>query len=143
VLSYIEDIVVANKNKENYISDLAETFANMREAKLKLDPEKCVFEITRGKVIGCLVSTKGIEANPDKIMAIIKMQPPQRRKHVQKLTGPITYLNRFILKLPERSLPFFAILRGSTKVDWGAEQHKSFDDLKSYLEQLPTLSSPE
>jgi hypothetical protein len=75
VLSYVDDIVVVSKKKENYVADLAETFTNMREAKLKLNPEKCVFEITKGKVLGCLVSTKGIEANPDKIRAITQMQP--------------------------------------------------------------------
>jgi hypothetical protein len=52
-------------------------------------------------------------------------------------------LNRFILKLAERSLPFFVVLRGSGKADWGVEQQKAFDDLKSYLEHLPTLSSLE
>jgi hypothetical protein len=58
VLSYIDDIVMVCKKKGNYIADLAETFLNMREAKLKLNPEKCVFGITKGKVLGCLVSTK-------------------------------------------------------------------------------------
>jgi hypothetical protein len=76
VLSYIDDIVVVSKKKENFIVDLAETFANMREAKLKLNPEKCVFRVTKGKVLGCLVSMKGIEANPNKIRAITQMQPP-------------------------------------------------------------------
>jgi hypothetical protein len=71
------------------------------------------------------------------------MRPPQNRKDVQKLTGQITSLNRFISKLAKCSLPFFAILRGFAKVEWGAEQQKSFDDLKSYLEKLPMLSSPE
>jgi hypothetical protein len=89
VLSYIVDIVVVSKKKENYIVDLAETFVNMREAKLKLNPEKCIFRITKGKVLACLVSTKGIEANPDKIRAITQMQPPQSRKDIQKLTGRI------------------------------------------------------
>jgi hypothetical protein len=70
VLSYIDDIVVVSKKKETYIVDLAETFANMREVKLKLNLEKCVFGITKGKVLGCLVSMKGIEANSDKIRAI-------------------------------------------------------------------------
>jgi hypothetical protein len=68
--SYVDDIVVVNKKKEKYLVDLAETFTNMREAKLKLNLEKCVFGITRGKVFRCLMSTKGIEANPDKIRAI-------------------------------------------------------------------------
>jgi hypothetical protein len=96
---------------------LAETFANMRETKLKLNPEKCVFGVTRGKVLRCLISTNGIEANPDKIRAITQMQPPQSRKDVQKLTGQIASLNQFISKLEERSLPFFTILRGSTKIE--------------------------
>jgi hypothetical protein len=87
VLSYVDDIVVANRKKDAYISDLAETFMNMHEARPKLNPEKCIFGITRGKVLGCLVSTKGIEANPDKIRAITQMQLPQSRKDVQKLTG--------------------------------------------------------
>jgi hypothetical protein len=63
VLSYVDDIVMASKKKDNYISDMVETFTNMCEARLKLNPEKCIFEITRGKVLGCLVSMKGIEAN--------------------------------------------------------------------------------
>jgi hypothetical protein len=75
VFSCVDDIVVVSKEKASHISDLTETFVNMREAKLKLNPEKCVFGETRGKVLGCLVSTKGIEAIPDKIKAILQMHP--------------------------------------------------------------------
>jgi hypothetical protein len=60
-------------------------------------------------VLGCLVSTKGIEASHNKIKVIIQMQPPQIRKDVQKLTGRITALNMFIVKLAQRSLPFFSV----------------------------------
>jgi hypothetical protein len=119
VLSYVDDIVVISKTKETYISDLAKTFINMHEARLKLNPEKCIFEITKGKVLSCLVSIKGIEVNPDKIMALIHMQPPQSRKDVQKLTCRIALLNQFVSKLAEHSLPFFVVLRGSRKFDWG------------------------
>jgi hypothetical protein len=93
VLSYVDDIVVVSKKRENYIVDLAKTFTNMHEARIKLNPENCVFGITKGKVLGCLVSTKGIKANPDKIKTIIQMQPPQSRKDVQKLTCRIASLN--------------------------------------------------
>jgi hypothetical protein len=82
VLSYVDDIVMASKKKTSYISDLAETYANMREAWLKLNPKKCIFGGTRGKVLGCLVSMKGIEANPDKIRAILQMQLLQNRKEI-------------------------------------------------------------
>jgi hypothetical protein len=135
--------VTVSKKRENYVVDLVETFVNMHEVRLKLNPEKCVFGTTTGKVLGYLVSTKGIEANPHKIKAIIQMQPPQSRKDVQKLTGQIASLNRFISKLAEHSLPFFTILRGFTNMEWGVEHQKAFDDLKSYLQHLPTQSSPE
>jgi hypothetical protein len=53
VLSYVDDIVLASRMKDTYISDLAETFVNIREARLKLNPEKCIFRVTKGKVLGC------------------------------------------------------------------------------------------
>jgi hypothetical protein len=62
------------------------------------------------------------------------MQPPQTKKEVQKLMGCIAALNKFKAKLVERSLPFFSILRGSTRVEWGLEQHKAFEDLNAYLQ---------
>jgi hypothetical protein len=76
VFNYVNDIVVASKKKSTDISNQAETFANMREAHLRLNPEKCVFGECRGKVLRCVVSLNGIEANPDKIGAITKMKPP-------------------------------------------------------------------
>jgi hypothetical protein len=75
VLSYIDDIVVASKKKALYISDLTETFANMHDSKPKLNPDKCVFGVTSGKLLGCLVSTTGIEASPEKINAILQVEP--------------------------------------------------------------------
>jgi hypothetical protein len=58
----------------------------MREARLKLNAEKCIFGITKRKVLGFLVSIKGIEANPDTIRALIQIQPSQSRKDMYKLT---------------------------------------------------------
>jgi hypothetical protein len=85
----------------------------MRAANLKLNPEKCVFDIHKGKVLGCLVSTKVIEANPDKTRALVEMKDPVSVKDVQKLTGRVAALNRFIPKAAERSLAFFQVLRSA------------------------------
>jgi hypothetical protein len=71
--TYVDDIVVASKNKEHHLADLAETFANMREARLRLNPEKCIFGVRQGKILGYLVSHRGIEANSSKIQAIKDM----------------------------------------------------------------------
>jgi hypothetical protein len=112
-------------------------------AQLKLNLEKCVFGISRGKLLGCLVSVKGIKANPDKIKAIVHMKPPGSRKEVQRLTGRIAALNQFMAKIAERSLPFFKVLRGSDTFEWGPEQKEAFEALKEYIQKLPTLASPQ
>jgi hypothetical protein len=80
VFAYVDDIVVASRKKDTKLQDLAETFANMRRAQLKLNPEKCIFGVHRGKVLGYLVSLKGIDANPDKINAISNMKPLGSKK---------------------------------------------------------------
>jgi hypothetical protein len=76
IFTYVDDIVVASKNKEDHLADLGETFTNMRDARLRLNPEKCVFGVRQGKILDYLVSYRGIEANPTKIQAITNMTPP-------------------------------------------------------------------
>jgi hypothetical protein len=113
VLTYVDDIIVKSTKKENHIADLQETFANFRQAGLKLNPEKCVFRVKKGKFLGCLVSTKGIKANPNKIEAILRMEPPSTKKGAQRLTGRLASLNRFISRSAERNLPFFKVLKSA------------------------------
>ena len=108
-----------SKDEGDHIADLKETFANLREAGLKLNPEKCVFGVSRGKMLGYIIGPEGIRANLDKIKAIISMVEPSTKKEVQKLTGRIAALNRFISKSAECILPFFKALRGGDKVEWG------------------------
>jgi hypothetical protein len=113
--------------------DLQETFANFRKAGLKLNPDKCVFGVKKSKFLGCLVSTKGIEA-------IIRMEPPKSTKGAQRLTWRLASLNRFISKSTERNLPVFEMLKSDEVFQWGLVQQKAFEDLKQYLIQLTTLT---
>jgi hypothetical protein len=118
ILASVDDIVVKSIQRRDHIGDLAETFTNLRAVNLRLNPEKCVFDIHKGKILGCLVSTKGIEENPDKIKALIEMQDLVSVKDVQKLTGRVAALNRFIPRAAERSLPFFQVLRSCKNFQW-------------------------
>jgi hypothetical protein len=113
VLTYVDDIIVKSMKQANRIDDLQETFANFRRASLKLNPEKCVFGVKKGTFLSCLVSTKGIEANPSKIEAILRMEPPKSRNGAQRLTGRLASLNRFISRSTERNLPFFEVLKSA------------------------------
>jgi hypothetical protein len=132
VLTYVDDIIVKSTKQENHIADLQETFANFRQAGLKLNPEKCVFGVKKGKFLGCLVSTKGIEANPSKIEAILCMEPPSTKKGAQWLAGRFASLNRFISRSAERNLPFLEILTSAEVFQWGPAQQKAFEELKQY-----------
>ena len=105
-----------SKNETDHIADLREIFANLREAGLKLNTEKCVFGVSRGKMLGYIIVPEFIRANRDKTKAIISMVEPSTKNEVQKLTGRIAALSRFMSKSAERSLPFFKALRGGDKV---------------------------
>jgi hypothetical protein len=124
VLTYVDDIIVKSTKQENHVADLQETFANFRQAGLKLNLEKCVFGVKKGKFFGCLVSTKGIDANPSKIEAILWIEPPNSKKGAQRLAS----LNGFISRLAERNLPFFEILKSAEVFQWGPAQQKAFKE---------------
>jgi hypothetical protein len=103
---YIDDIMVKTNRGSTLVEDLTLVFDKLRATHMKLNPDKCVFSVSAGKLLGFLVSHRGIEANQEKIKAIEAMRPPARIKDVQKLTGSLATLSRFISGLAERVLPF-------------------------------------
>ena len=105
---------------------------------MMLNPSKCVFGVTARKFLGFMVSQRDIEANPEKVQAIMDLEPPRMVKEVQSLNGKIAALNRFISKVTDKCLLFFRTLRKS--FEWTDECQKAFEDLKKYLSSLPLLS---
>ena len=139
----MDDIVVKTKDKATLVQDLEETFANLRKINLKLNPEKCVFGVPSGKLLGFFVSQRGIEANPDKIKAIEQIEAPKRIKDVRRLTGCVAAMSRFISKSAERALPFFKILKKAGPVEWTPEAEAALQDLKKYLSSTAVLVAPK
>ena len=107
VEAYVHDIVVKTKQSGDLVPDLEQVFAKLREFGVKINPEKCIFGVPRGNLLGFVVSERGIEANPEKISAIASMGPIRNVKDVQRLTGCLAALSRFIARLGERSLPLY------------------------------------
>lgn len=93
----------------------------MHEERLRLNLEKCVFGVNLGKILGYIVSNRGIEANRTKVKAIMQMQSPQSAKDVQRLIGRMVALNRFISWSTEQSLPFLRTLQETKDFVWGLE----------------------
>jgi hypothetical protein len=96
VEAYVDDVIIKTRASNDLIANLEEIFSSLRRFRWKLNPTKCIFGVPSGKLLGFIVSNRGIEANPVKITAITDMEAQATIKYVQKLTGCMTTLNRFI-----------------------------------------------
>ncbi|KAI5352093.1 hypothetical protein L3X38_004984 [Prunus dulcis] len=104
---------------------------------------KCAFGVSSGKFLGFMISHRGIEANPEKIKAIIDMESPKTTKDIQSLTGRMAALTRFLSKATDKCVPFFKALKGGKQnIIWTAECDRAFQDLKNYMNKAPLLSKP-
>jgi hypothetical protein len=139
VEAYVDDVVVKTTNEDDLIADLAQTFANLWHYRWKLNPEKCVFGVPSDKLLGFMVSHRGIKANPTKVDAIHMMNQPTEKKDVMKLTGMMAALGRFISKLGEKGPPFFKLLKKSDRFEWIDEADQALEELKTFLTMPPVM----
>ena len=116
---YVNDMLVKSRKEDDHLDDLKETFDTLHSYNMKLNLGKCAFGVMVGKLIGFMVSQRGIEANPDKIRAIIEMEPPKNVKKVQSLYGKVAALNKFVSRAMDKCLPFFHTLKKS--FEWTTE----------------------
>ena len=123
-------MVVKSKLVSDHLRDLNDIFEILRKYRLRLNTSKCSFEVGLGKFLGYMVTHRGIEISPDRIRAIHSMQPPWNPKEVQKLTGMIAALNRFIFCLTDRCRSFFLLLNKWKGFEWTEECIIAFQQLK-------------
>ena len=139
---YVDDMLVKSKKGVDHGAHLEEAFSIMRKYGMRLNPMKCCFGVEAGKFLGFMVHQCGIDANPEKINALLNMRSPKNVKEVQSLTGRVAALNRFILKSSDKCQPFFQALKGGKYFVWTPECEKSLEELKEYLMTPQTLSKP-
>ena len=136
---YVDDMLVKSVREDDHLNDLQETFDTLQSYNMKLNPSKCVFRVAAGKFLGFMMSQRGIEVNPEKVQAILELEPPRTVKAMQSLNGKVVALNKFVSKAPDKCLPFFRVLKKS--FEWTDECQKAFEDLNKYLSSPPLLSS--
>jgi hypothetical protein len=95
-------VVITTRVEATLIGDLRETFDNLDRYRLKLNPTKCSFGVPAGQLLGFLVSARGIEANPEKIQAILTMAKPTKLHEIQQLAGRVAALSRFVARLRKK-----------------------------------------
>ncbi|KAK1645704.1 hypothetical protein QYE76_063509 [Lolium multiflorum] len=138
---YIDDVVIATKQGSSLIDDLRETFDNLDKFRLKINPMKCSFGVFAGELLGYLVSARGIEANPEKIQAIVTMRKPTNLKEIQQITDRFAALSRFVAR--EKVLPFYALIKQGVKFECNEEADKTFEHLKRTILTPPVLVAPK
>ena len=138
----MDDVVVKSKRANDLVNDLEVAFKCLREKGVKLNPEKCVFGVPRGMLLGFIVSERGIEANPEKVSAVTNMGPIRDLKGVQKVMGCLAALSRFISRLGEKGLPLYRLLRKSERFSWTPEAEEALTKLKALLSNPPVLVPP-
>nr|KYP61307.1 Retrovirus-related Pol polyprotein from transposon 17.6 [Cajanus cajan] len=139
---YVDDMVVKSIDTLSHVADLAEVLHALRKHQMRLNPDKCVFGVSGGKFLGFMLSSRGIEANPDKCQAIIDMRSPANLKEVQKLAGRLTTLSRFLPCMAETSKPMIGLLKKENRFQWKNECEVSFQLFKKRLGTLPVLAKP-
>jgi hypothetical protein len=142
VEAYVDDIIVKTRKASDLLSDLETTFKCLRAKGMKLNPEKCVFGVPRGMLLGFIVYERGIEANPEKNAAITNMGPIKDLKGVQRVMGCLAALSRFISRLGKKGLPLYRHLRKTERFTWTPEAEEALGNLKALLTNAPILVPP-
>ena len=119
-------MVVKSKVVFEHLRDLSSTFNVLRKHKLRLNASKCFFCVGSGKFLGHMVTHRGIEVNLDQIKAVNDLKPPRSAKEVQKLTGMIAALNRFISRSADRCIPFYLLINKWKGFKWTEDRATAF-----------------
>jgi hypothetical protein len=143
VEAYVDDIVVKTRKVDDLVSDLRVAFDCLRANRVKLNPEKCVFGVSRGMLLGYIVSQRGIEPNPKKVTTLERMGLIRDLKGVQKVLGCLAALSRFISRLGEKGLPLYRLLKKHERFSWTVKAQEALDNLKATLARAPILTPPQ
>jgi hypothetical protein len=141
--AYVENIVVKTRKVDDLVDDMRVAFDFLRANGVKLNPEKCVFGVPRGMLLGYIISQRGIEPNPEKVIALKRMGPIRDLKGVQKVLGCLAALSRFISRLGEKGLPLYRLLKKHERFSWTVEAQEALDKLKATLARAPILTPPQ
>lgn len=133
---------VKGLDKENHIDHLKAVFEVLRHYKMMQNPGKCIYGVGLGKLLGLMVSKRGIKDNLYKIKDILDIEPPRAIKDVQKLAGSVAALGRFTSKSGDKCFPFLKNLKKVKDLIWSDKSQVTFEELKEYMAKAPLLAKP-
>ncbi|RVW73661.1 Retrovirus-related Pol polyprotein from transposon 17.6 [Vitis vinifera] len=139
---YVDDMIVKSQDKADHLAALQRFFKMIRQFGLRLNPKKCTFGVTSGKLLGHIVSERGIEVDPEKIRAILDMPAPRTEREVRGFLGKLQYISHFIARLSDICEPIFRLLRKNQPTVWNDDCQRVFEKIKECLFSPPVLVPP-
>ena len=131
---FVDDMISRSQTEEEHLDHLHKLFKRLKKYKLRLNLNKCTFGVRSGKLLGFIVSNKGIEVDPAKVKDIQEMPVPHSEKEVRAFLGHLNYIARFISHLTATCEPIFKLLKKDQVVIWNGECQAAFDKIKEYLQ---------
>ena len=115
---YMDEVIIKSRESSDHLTHLRKFFERLCRYNLKLNPSKCAFGIPAGKLLGFIVSRRGIKLYPSKIKAIQELPPPKTRKEVMSFLGRLNYISRFIAQSTVVCEPIFKPLKKDAPTKW-------------------------
>ena len=141
VVCMMDDVLVFGSTPAEHWGRLKAVLDRVSRSGMTLKKEKCEFGCSEVKFMGHLVSAAGIKPDPDKVKAILELEPPRNKTEGRRFTGMVNYLSKFSAKLADLCRPIYAVTGNRHDWYWGEDQRKSFDDIKLEISKAPVLSA--
>ena len=136
---YIDDMIAKSKIEEEHLVNLRRLFERLKKYQLRLNPAKCTFGVKSGKLLGFIVSHKGIEVDPEKVKSILEMPEPRTEKKVRGFLGRLNNIAKFISQLTATCEPLFKLLRKNQSIHCDKDCQEAFGKIKQRLMNPPLL----
>ena len=130
---YVDDMIVKSRDRADHLAALQRFFERIRKFRLRLNPEKCTFGVTSGKLLGHIVNERSIEVDPKKIKAILDMPTPRNEKEIRGFLSRLQYISRFIARLTDICEPIFRLLRKNQPTVWNNDCQCAFEKINECL----------
>ena len=136
---YVDDIIMKSRDRADHLATLQRFFERIRHVRLRLNPKKCTFGVTSRKLLGHIVSERGIEVDLEKIRAILDMPAMRMEREIRGFLGIFQYINRVIARLTDICEPIFRLLRKNQPTVWNDDCKHAFEKIKGCLLSPPVL----
>lgn len=143
LLAYLDDLIILSEDFNTHIADVKLVFDRLRQFKLRANRDKCTFASARVKYLGHIITSDGIQVDPDKTAAIADIPPPRNVKQVQSFLQTCSWYRRFIDKFADISKPLSNLTKKNANWEWGPLHQQSFEQLKTALVRAPILQQSD